>query len=168
MKISLSILSFFILLVSCNKSSPKEPLEVLNSQFAKVWFDTVRGIPFYSKLEIKQNNTYKYVGGACTASWSSEGVWIIKNDTIILNSKKPKECVYLSEYGTMCRTRIEIQKNGPEISSKDCDTAYSYPEFEVFKNEKFYLKNDTLVHVKQNKKCEGIDIAYSMKEKKRK
>ena len=42
------------------------------------------------------------------------------------------------------------------------------PEFEVFKNEKFYLKNDTLVHVKQNKKCEGIDIAYSMKEKKRK
>ena len=168
MKISLSILLISILFVSCNKSSSKESPKVLNSKFVKVWFDTIRGVPFFSKLEIKQNRTFKYVGGACTESWSSEGLWIIKNDTIILNSIKPKDCVYLSEYGTMCKTIAEIRKNGPEISSKDCDTAYSYPEFEVFKNEKFYLKNDTLVHVKQNKKCEGIDIAYSMKEKNRK
>lgn len=154
--------------MSCNKSSPKQSPEVLNSKFVKVWFDTIKRVPFFSKLEIKQNRTFKYVGGACTASWSSEGCWIMKNDTIILNSVKPKECVYLSEYGTKCKTIDEIRKNGSEISSKNCTPDYSYQDFEVFKNEKFYIQNDTLIHVKQNKKCEGIDIAYSNKEKKHK
>lgn len=166
MKTTISALCLLLFFVSCNKSAPKESSAHINSKFVTVWFDTAKGVPFTEKLEIKQNGTFNLVGAACTASWSSEGNWIIENDTIILNSVKPKECVYINEYGTRCKTRDEIMKNGSVLSSKECDTTYRYPDFEVFKNEKFYFKNDSLVHVKQNKKCEGITIVYSNKEKK--
>ncbi|MDX6183795.1 hypothetical protein SGQ44_15880 [Flavobacterium sp. Fl-77] len=154
-----------ISLSSCNKFKQKEQLnENQNSEFVKTWFDTIRGIPFAEKLEIKQNRTFKLIGGACTARWWSEGSWRIKNDTIILNSFKPKKCIYLREYGIMCRTFEEIRKNGREVSIKDCNPD-SDNDYEMFINEKFYIKNDTLVHVKQNKKCEGIKVAYSTTEK---
>ena len=164
-KHNLLIILLIISLSSCNKFKQKEQVnENQNSEFVKTWFDTIRGIPFTEKLEIKQNRTFKLIGGACTAGWWSEGSWNLKNDTIILNSIKPKKCVYLREYAAMCRTIEEIRKNDRKISIKDC-TPDSDDDYEMFINEKFYIRNDTLIHVKQNKKCEGIEVAYSIKEK---
>jgi hypothetical protein len=54
----------------------------------------------------------------------------------------------------------EFEKFPLEPSFKDCKPD-SEDHYEVFINEKFYIKNDTLVHVKQNKKCEGQNIVYS-------
>lgn len=161
----LHIILLIIFLSSCNKFKQKEQLnDNQNAEFVKTWFDTIRGIPFTEKLEIKQNGTFKLIGGACTAGWWSEGIWSLKNDTIILNSLKPKKCVYLREYAAMCRTIKEIRKNGREISIKDCNPDAD-DDYDMLINEKFYIRNDTLVHVKQNKKCEGIEVAYSSKEK---
>lgn len=161
----LQTILFIILLASCNKFKEKEQLnENQNSKFVKTWFDTIRGIPFTEKLEIKQNKTFKLIGGACTAAWWSEGSWYLKNDTIILKSFKPKKCIYLREYGSMCRTIEEIIKNGREVSVKDCIPG-SDDDYAMLVNEKFYIRNDTLVHVKQNKKCKAIEVAYSIKEK---
>ena len=161
----LHIILLIICVSSCNKFKQKEQLnENKNSEFVKIWFDTIKEVPFTEKLEIKQNRTFKLIGGACTARWWSEGSWNLKNDTIILNSFKPKRCVYLTEYAAMCRTIEEIRKNGRDVSIKDC-TPDSDDDYKMFINEKFYLRNDTLIHVKQNKKCEGIEVAYSNKEK---
>lgn len=161
----LHIILLIVSLSSCEKLRQKEQLnENQDSEFAKTWFDTIRGIPFTEKLEVKQNRTFKLIGGACTARWWSEGSWDLKNDTIILNSFKPKECTYLEEYAAMCRTIQEIRKNGREVSIKDC-TPDSDDDYQMLINEKFYIRNDTLVHVKQDKKCEGIEVVYSIKEK---
>jgi hypothetical protein len=149
-------------MLGCNNKTNEQANE--NSEFVRTWFDTVRTHPFSEKLDIMQNRTFKLTGGACTAGWSGEGSWKLKNDTIILNSLKPKECVYLNEYAAMCRTIEEIRKYGRETSIKGCRPD-SDNDYEMLINEKFYIKNDTLIHVKQNKKCEGIDLAYSDKEK---
>ena len=154
-------------LLSCNKSKTTQEIKKKESSvFVRTWFDTVRIVPFSEKLEIRQNQTFKFVGGACTSRWWSEGEWILKNDTIVLNSFKSKKCNYLRDYGAMCRTIEQIKINGRELSIKDCKPD-SDDDYVMFINEKFYILNDTLVHVKQNKKCEGIDIVYSIREKKR-
>ncbi|GAB3723050.1 hypothetical protein [Flavobacterium koreense] len=165
MKYSLySIVSVLFLFSSCKKTEIEQPQKDESLKFVKTWFDTVRMIPMSERLEIKQNKTFKYVLGACTSGSWSEGNWNLKNDTIILNSFKPKECIYLSDYGALCSTIEEMRKYPPESSIKNCKPN-SEDSYEMFVNEKFYIKNDTLVHVKQNKKCEGFDFAYSSREK---
>lgn len=55
-----------------------------------------------------------------------------------------------------------------ELVKKNIEDCQADPEheYEIFSKEKFYLKNDTLIHVKQNKECAGIEFGYSSKEKK--
>lgn len=161
------IITFFlisIILSGCDKSKTSKIEEKNDSKYVKIWFDTIRTYPYTSELKINKNNTFEFSSGACSYRSISEGTWELKNDTIILNSSKPKECFYLCEYGTICKTVEEINiRRDRKKSIKDCDADLEF-EYELFSNEKFYLKNDTLVHVKQNKQCVGLEFAYSSKE----
>lgn len=163
------IITFFLITIissGCDKSRTSKIEEKNTSKYVKIWFDTIRTYPYIAELKIKKNNTFEFFSGACTYRSISKGTWIIKNDTIILNSSQPKDCFYMCEYGTICKTIEEINKRRDRKKSiKDCNADIEF-EYELFSNEKFYLKNDTLVHVKQNKQCAGLEFAYTSKQKK--
>lgn len=104
----LSLLLLTILLTSCGEKV--KPMKIETSNFIKSWYDTIQGYPYESELKIKQNNTFEYLSGACTYRSLSEGTWEIKDDTLILNSIPARDCFYLTEYGTLCKTKEEIVK----------------------------------------------------------
>ncbi|HWS60138.1 MAG TPA: hypothetical protein VN182_04335 [Flavobacterium sp.] len=171
MKIKFLLLISIIALSSCKKDNPK--IEE-HSKFVKVWFDTVRSYPFKAKLIIKKDKTFEYRGGACTSSFGAKGIWRIENDTIILNSIKPKECMWKHDFGLFCLTFEEMKLANIEEDNKtikDCEPQ-GENSYENFENEKFYFRNDTLIH-KNDKydkmtNCPKLIIAFSDKEKIRK
>ncbi len=164
MKIKLLLLISILAFSSCKKDNPK--IEE-NSKFVKVWFDTVRSYPFKAKLIINKNKTFKYSGGACTSSFGAKGIWRIENDTIILNSIKPKECMWKRDFGLIC----EKLTDNDYKTIKDCEPK-GEDSYENFENEKFYVRNDTLIHKNDKndkmKNCPKLKIAFSDKEKIRK
>jgi hypothetical protein len=164
MKIKLLLLISIIAFSSCKKDNPK--IEE-NSKFVKVWFDTVRSYPFKAKLVIKKDKTFEYSGGACTSSFGAKGIWKIENDTIILNSIKPKEYMWKHDFGLICEKLTD--NNYKTI--KDCEPK-GEDSYENFENEKFYVRNDTLIHKNDEndkmKNCPKSKIAFSDKEKIRK
>ena len=171
MKIKFLLLIFIIAFSSCKKDNPK--IEE-NSKFVKVWFDTVRSSPFMAKLIMNKNKTFEYRGGACTSSFEAKGIWRIENDTIILNSIKPKECKWKRDFGLFCLTFEEMRAGNIEQDNKTikgCEPK-SDDSYEIFKNEKFYIQNDTLIHKNDEndkiKNCPKSIIAFSDKEKIRK
>lgn len=160
----LFLLLLTVTLTSCGEKV--KPLKMDNSKFIKSWYDTIQGYPYESELKIRKNNTFEYFSGACTYRSLSEGTWEIKDDTLILNSIPARDCFYLTEFGTLCKTKEEIvKKRARKKNIEDCQADPEH-EYEIFSKEKFYLKNDTLIHVKQNKECAGIEFGYSSKEKK--
>jgi len=160
--IFLLILSIGI--ASCNEKV--KPMKIDTSKFIKIWHDTIQGYPYQSELKIKQNYTFEYFSGACSYRSISEGTWEVKDDTLILNSIPARDCFYLIEFGNLCKTKEEIEKKWARKKNiVDCEASPEI-EYEIFNNEVFYLKSDTLVHKKQNKECAGIDFAFSSQLKK--
>jgi hypothetical protein len=164
MKIKFLLLISILALSSCKKDNPKIDE---SSKFVKVWFDTVRSYPFKSKLTIKKNKTFEYRGGACTSGFGAKGIWRIENDTIILNSFKPKECMWKHDFGLIC----EKLTDNDYKTIKNCEPK-GEDSYENFENEKFYFRNDTLIHKNDEndkmKNCPKSIIAFSDKEKVRK
>jgi len=164
MKIKFLLLISILALSSCKKDNPK--IEE-HSKFVKVWFDTVRSYPFKAKLTINKNKTFEYRGGACTSRFGAKGIWKIENDTIILNSIKPKECMWKHDFGLIC----EKLTDNDYKTIKDCEPK-GEDSYENFENEKFYFRNDTLIHKNDEndklKNCPKSIIAFSDKEKIRK
>lgn len=155
------LLTLLILSFSCKKTEPKN--EII--KFVRIWYDTVQGMPFKSKLNIKTNNTFEYLSQSCESGSKSNGKWKIENDTIILNSIKPKKCLFQYPFGVLC---IPFNQPLPENNKtiKDCEPSGRNASYEIFENEKFYIRNDTLIHAnKRNDDCPELKIAFSMKEK---
>ena len=149
-------LSISILFFSCKK----EVIEK-KTDFVKTWYDTEKIIPFEATLKINEDNTFEYYGGACDSQFESSGTWFVKNDTIILNSKIPSECMAMTEFGKMCYSKEEIEKIRFTRTIKNCKTT-SNKEFNNFSNEKFYIKNDSLVFKKDKKDtCTGFEMVFS-------
>ena len=168
MKIKFLLLIFTIAFSSCKKDNPK--IEE-NSKFVKVWFDTVRSSPFMAKLIMNKNKTFEYRGGACTSSFGAKGIWKIENDTIILNSIKPKECLWKHDFGLFCVTPAKMIADNDNKTIKGCEP-HGEESYENFENEKFYFRNDTLIHKNDKndkiENCPKCKIAFSNKEKIRK
>jgi hypothetical protein len=147
----------------CKKELPKK---TENPKFVRTWYDTVQGMPYRAKLIIKTNKTFEFSSHSCQSGAESKGKWTIEKDTIILNSIKPKNCLFQHPFGIICNFD-EIVKNNKTI--KDCEPSGRESDYVIFEDEKFYIKNDTLIH--ENKKdvtCTKLKIAFSTKEKVRK
>ena len=156
---------FLILLSSCNKSAPKK---AENPKFVRTWFDTVQGMPLREKLLIKENKTFEFSSRACQSGSKSNGTWKIENDTIILKSIKPKGCLFQHQFG-FCIIVGDKSYYENNKTIKGCEPSGRDSSYEIFDNEKIFIRNDTLIHVnKKNAPCPNLKIAYSMKEKIRK
>ena len=138
-------LFFLTLLLSCKKE-----VSVENQMFVRTWFDTIQGMPFKAKLIIKADKTFEYTSATCQSRSKSNGNWEIKNDTISLKSIKPKGCLYQNRFGVYCS---KIDNNSFFENNKTiegCEPNGREPDYEIFENEKFIIKNDTLIHVNQD------------------
>ena len=125
-------------------------------------------MPLKERLIIKENKTFEFSSRACQGGSESNGIWKIENDTIILNSIKPKGCLFQHKYG-FCLIVGDKSYFENNKTIKGCEPSGRDSSYEIFENEKFFIRNDTLIHVnKINDPCPNLKIAYSMKEKIRK
>lgn len=151
-----------VLFSSCKKELPQT---IENPKFVRTWYDTVQGMPFRAKLSIKENNSFEYSSRSCESGSKSSGIWKIEKDTIILNSIKPKRCLFQHPFGVICIPFNEPY-SGDYKTIKDCEPSGSEATYEIFENEKFIFRNDTLIHTNKVKdNCPNIRIAFSTKEK---
>ena len=156
----------FILLSGCNKTVPKRTED---SKFVRVWFDTVQMMPFASKLDIKENNTFEYKAHGCQSGSKSNGTWRIESDTIILKSIKPKGCLFQHHFGIYCISIDDKSYWENNKTIKGCEPNGRVDSYEAFESEKFFIRNDTLIHANKRKDaCPELRIAFSTKEKVRK
>ena len=92
-------------------------------------------------------------------SFLSKGSWTLKDDTIVLNSFQPKECYYLQYFGDDCIAPPLIgdtSKYVERTSVKGCNPEY-HRIYIMFYNERFILRNDTLIHILRTKyRCSDI------------
>lgn len=126
----LSIFSF-LFLFSCNN---KENAISKQNNFTREWF-SIDG-----HLKINSKNTFEYVRYTCISKSISKGKWLIINDTLVLNSYKPKGCYFIENF-EIVPPKDSINIIAKSKSDKNCNPIEGYV---IFKNEKFYLK-DTLL-----------------------
>lgn len=157
----LSTLLLFVVFISCKKDETKA---IKKSEFVKTWFDTVRMAPFKSKLIINENKTFEYLGGACTSRFESKGSWKIEKDTLILNSSKTNKCYWKHPFGLMCSKKDFEKIREDNKTIKGCSPT-GEDAYVIFDNEKFYIRNDTLIHTEKNKYCPKMKIAFSSVQK---
>ena len=161
-KYILLVVIILTFLSSCNKNAPNKEV---TSKFVRVWFDTVQGIPFRSKLEIKANNTFEYSSGSCENRSESYGIWKMIKDTIVLKSIKPKTCCYQHRFA-FCDFNKEANSFDNKTTIKGCVPNGGEADYEIFEDEKFVVRNDTLIHKSDKKSsCPNLVIAFSSKEK---
>ena len=158
------IVIFLLILFSSCKKELQQTIE--NPKFARTWYDTVQGMPFRAKLSIKENNTFEYSSRSCESGSKSSGKWRIEKDTIILNSIKPKGCLFQHPFGVICIAYNDESYFENNKTIKDCEPSGREATYEIFENEKFIFRNDTLIHTNKVKgNCPNIRIAFSTKEK---
>ncbi len=146
----MSLLAFSF---ACKKESlkPKSP-----NKFERQWF-SVNG---YLKLDSTKN--FEFERYSCMSHTISKGTWNVVNDTLILNSFEPKGCYFIEDFKIEPpKDTINIIPN--PITQKDCEPNTGYV---IFKNEKFYIKNDTLLMSKNAGYYEDGDFNYQTNFKK--
>lgn len=152
-----------ILFSSCKKELQQT---IENPKFVRTWYDTVQGMPFRAKLSIKENNSFEYSSRSCQDGSKSNGKWKIEKDTIILNSIKPKGCLFQHPFGVICIAYNDESYFENNKTIKGCEPSGREATYEIFENEKFILRNDTLIYTNKVKdNCPNIRIAFSTKEK---
>ena len=139
----------FFLLQSCHNAARErnnEQENVIDYDFLGCWHSVERTIPFSAVLYIASDYNFVYYGGACTTHFFSIGYWEISGDTLVLNSITPEECLHLTHFS---RRRWQFDYDGRPIQRTTIENCvpYSETEFTFFENEKFLIKDSTLVHI---------------------
>ena len=151
----LYFLTLTLIQSSCiSKNNTDKSTQEQIDKYLGVWHSTDRHYEYSADLKIDSMNNFIYDGGACTWSFLSKGSWKLNGDTIVLNSFEPTECYYVEDFGikiiveppiigdtTIHEMRTSIRGCEPQLSST----------YIMFNNEKFIIKNDTLIHIAHKK-----------------
>ncbi len=155
-KQKLYILTLIFFLSSCiSKNNIDKSTEKQIDKYFGVWHSTDRHYEYSADLKIDSMNNFIYEGGACASSFLSKGSWKLNEDTIILNSFQPKECYYVIDFGIKYIVAPPIigdtTKHELRTSIKGCEPDLVYIAYILFNNERFIIKNDTLIHIAHTK-----------------
>lgn len=89
-----------MLLFGCQKNI--EP-----DEFVGTWI--IDGIPYSkAKITFSKNHTFEYVEKNDFSNSNSNGKWEIREDTLILNSVFPNECLYVNNFLQSCNDEQAI------------------------------------------------------------
>lgn len=151
----------FICLISCKK------VEILPNKFIGTWYDTEYIVPGKSSIKVNADSSFYYVSAGCDWRVFSKGKWRMVGDTIELSSTKIDTCYVVFPF-VDC-TFFERHNKSPMLTIPNCEPDQT-KSFCLFKKEKFYFKNDSLVYrLKINSKCsDTLKISFAKTQKIRK
>lgn len=155
-KLILYNLTIIFIISSCiSKNNIAESSEEQFDKYLGIWHTTFRHYEYSADLKIDSMNNFIYEGGACESSFLSKGSWKLNGDTIILNSFQPEECYYVNDFGIKYIVAPPIigdtTKHELRTSIKGCEPDLVYTTYILFNNERFIIKNDTLIHITHTK-----------------
>lgn len=147
--IYLLILLVILLLLSCRNNKNK----ILGNNFENKWY-SIDG-----NLTLKNDKTFEFNRFSCVSHSISKGYWKITNDTLILNSYVPKDCYFKEDFiiyppKTKKHYRLKTIKN--------CEPNTGYVKF---KNEKFHIKDSTLIYLNSSIKDKNSNSRYNFKKR---
>ena len=148
------IIAFISFFQSCKKKA--------DEKFVRTWHDTEYIILGKTTLKINPDFTFNYSASGCMWRCFSKGKWNVNKDTLELNSTSIDTCYNMFPFADCPK----FGKNKKIITTVANCTAETETAFIIFKREKFYLKNDSLVYM-QNKKsnCPPIQMKFAKTEK---
>lgn len=109
-----------------------------------------------SEKRLNADKTFTYKSLGHTAESFSFGKWEIINDTLILNSVMPKECYYVLSFEGKCKSSHILMDELIYKTILECESPAPNNFFIEFKNSKFVIKKDSLVHKITHKNCEEV------------
>ena len=107
----------------------------------------------YSEIIIMKSGNFNYTNNSELLSFSN-GTWNVKRDTLYLNSVIPHECFFVSKFGPICRNPNILIEELIETTIENCEPSHENKYFIKFLNEKFIIRNDTLIHIP---KCQNVE-----------
>lgn len=139
------ILRFFVLFIlfDCSKSTDNKLKK--DKEFVRDW-KVVRYPYSNATLTLLENNQFKYSESGHITQLYSEGLWSIKNDTLILNSLRPNDCLYIDDFSLNEKETFESLKT----TLKNCNPKPDSKFFTEFSNSKFIVKPDSLIYLNLN------------------
>lgn len=108
------------------------------------------------KIFVLNNKNFAFQSNMESISLFANGTWNIQNDTLYLNSKMPTECLYVEKFGPNCRNPNLLIEEKIETTVEDCMPIEIKRYFMKFSNEKFIIRNDSLIHIPNCKNAENI------------
>lgn len=139
------ILPFFLLFIlfDCSKSVDNKLKK--DEELIRDW-KVVRYPYSNATLTLLENNQFKYSESGHITQLYSEGLWSIKNDTLILNSLRPNDCLYIDDFSLNEKETFESMKT----TLKNCNPKPNSKFFTEFSNSKFIVKPDSLIYLNLN------------------
>ncbi|MDO5616854.1 MAG: hypothetical protein Q4G16_11730 [Cruoricaptor ignavus] len=118
----------------------------------------------YSKgnLDITENKTFSFSETSHLNETYANGNWEIINDTLILTSKMPNECLYVNNFAQYCEDKYIVVKLFFETTIEHCEPKNITKNFTKFDNEKFVIKSDSLIYISTNKNCANEQFEYKI------
>ncbi|MEN2436604.1 hypothetical protein AAH994_14400 [Weeksellaceae bacterium A-14] len=113
-------------------------------------------------LILNENRTFQFTEKSHLSETFSSGNWKIENDTIFLNSKMPKECLYVNNFKPYCEDKYVVFKEKIETTIENCEPKNFTKFYTAFQNEKFIFKNDSLIYINPNKNCANNQYNYKL------
>ena len=145
---------FLFLLLGCKKDQRIDSKKIIG-----LW-NIERDAYTKGTLRINENQTFKFKETAHLSETFSEGIWKIKKDTLFLNSKPSTECLYLNNFSPFCEDEFIVVKPYIETTIENCHPDNFTKYYTSFNQEKFIVKNDSLIYINENKNCENEQFGY--------
>ena len=136
------------LAISCSKVEENKFKK--KTSFLRDW-KVVRYPYSNAVLTLLENNEFKYSENGHTSELYSEGLWSMKNDTLMLNSLRPNECLYIDDFSLNEKETFESMKT----TLKNCNPKPNSKFFTEFNNSKFIVKTDSLIYLNLNSDYKG-------------
>ena len=136
----LVLLSIF--LINCKQNSQNFEKK---EDFIRDW-KVIRYPYSNATLYLSANHTFKYEETGHLSEIYSEGIWKMNNDTLILNSLQPNECLYIDDFSLTKGETIDDM----QTTLKNCEPKPNSKFFTEFNNSKFTVTKDSLIYLNLN------------------
>ncbi|MBW8358170.1 MAG: hypothetical protein K0M63_00025, partial [Weeksellaceae bacterium] len=149
---------YFTLFLGCESKNGEEELA---KKTIGNW-NVERDVYTKGSLVLNTNKTFQFSEEGHLSETHSNGTWNIKNDTLILNSLMPTECLYVNNFSPYCEDKYIVTKEKIETTIENCEPKKIGKFYTKFSNEKFVIKKDTLIYVNENKNCANEQFPYKI------
>lgn len=156
MKVRYPILIICTLFIGCKNND-----EELSKKIVGKW-NVERDVYAKGSLILNTYQTFQFSEENHLSETYSTGNWKIKNDTLLLNSKKPNDCLYINFFSPYCEDKYIVIKPHIETTVENCEPKNFGKFYTKFSNEKFVFKNDILTYINENKNCANEQFPYKI------